>query len=60
MPHSNTQRRLTDLLKQLGVAVIYALFAYVVSRYFKSDTVASVFEPPSGLALAVLLIGGMR
>lgn len=60
MPHSNTQRRLTGLLKQLGVAAIYALVAYIVSRYFKSDTVASVFEPTSGLALAVLLIGGMR
>lgn len=60
MPHSNTQRRLTGLLKQLGVAAIYALVAYIVSRYFKSDTVASVFEPTSGLALAVLLIGGLR
>lgn len=60
MPHSNTQRRLAGLLKQLGVAAIYALFAYIVGRYFKSDTVASVFEPASGLALAVLLIGGMR
>ena len=60
MPHSNTQRRLTGLLKQLGVAAIYALVAYIVGRYFKSDTVASVFEPTSGLALAVLLIGGMR
>jgi signal transduction histidine kinase len=60
MPHSNTQRRLTGLLKQLGVAAIYALFAYMVGSYLKSDTVASVFEPTSGLALAVLLIGGMR
>ena len=60
MPHSNTQRRLTGLLKQLGVAAIYALFAYIVGRYFKSDLATSVFEPTSGFALAVLLIGGMR
>ncbi|MFZ2525069.1 MAG: MASE1 domain-containing protein [Candidatus Ferrigenium altingense] len=60
MPHSNTQRRLTGLLKQLGVAAIYALFAYIVDRYFKSDLATSVFEPTSGFALAVLLMGGMR
>ncbi|MDO8293235.1 MAG: MASE1 domain-containing protein, partial [Gallionella sp.] len=60
MPHSNTQRRLTGLLKQLGIAAIYALVAYMVGSYLKSDTVASVFEPTSGLALAVLLIGGLR
>jgi len=60
MLHSNTQRRLIDLLKLLGVAAFYTLFAYIVSRYFKSDMVASVFEPASGLALAILLIGGMR
>ncbi|MDP2693996.1 MAG: MASE1 domain-containing protein [Gallionella sp.] len=60
MPHSNTQRRLTALLKQLGVAAIYALVAYMLGSYLKSDTVASVFEPTSGLALAVLLIGGLR
>ena len=60
MLHSNTQRRLIDLLKLLGVAAFYTLFAYIVSRYFKSDMVASVFEPASGLALAILLIGGMQ
>ncbi|HYR05137.1 MAG TPA: MASE1 domain-containing protein [Gallionella sp.] len=48
------------MLKQFGVAVLYALFAYIASFYFKSDTVASVFHPTSGLALAVLLIGGVR
>ncbi|HEU0282349.1 MAG TPA: MASE1 domain-containing protein, partial [Gallionella sp.] len=58
MPHSES--RLTILLKQLGMAAFYTLFAYIAGRYFKSDTVASVFEPTSGLALAVLLIGGMR
>lgn len=58
MPHS--EPRLMILPKQLGVAVLYALFAYIASLYFKSDIVASVFEPTSGLALAVLLIGGLR
>ena len=60
MPHSNTQRRLTDLLKQLGVAALYVLLAHIVHLYFESDTVASVFEPASGWALAALLIGGRR
>jgi len=70
MPHSNTlpsttpdlsaRRRLADLPKQFGVAAIYALLAHIVDLYFRSDAVASIFDPASGWALAVLLIGGMR
>lgn len=49
-----------DILKQLGVAVLYALLARVFLGYFSSNGVVSVIWPSSGLALAVLLIGGKR
>ncbi len=44
---------------QTGVAVSYLLLARVVHGYFTS-TIASVFWPPGGLALAVLLVCGKR
>ena len=52
--------RLTYILKLLGVAVLYALLAKVVLTFFSANGVVSIVWPPSGLALAVLLIGGKR
>lgn len=49
-----------DLLKQLGVAALYASLLYIGESYFKSDAIVGYFELASGLALAVLLIGGKR
>src|SRR3990167_2030104 len=60
MPGSNIQRRLTDLLKLLGMASLYALLIHLTNLYFKSDIPIRVFEPASGWALAALLIGGKR
>ena len=47
------------LLLQMGVAAVYLLLARVVHEYLSSN-IASVFWPASGLALAVLLLGGRR
>ena len=48
------------ILKLLGVAALYALLAKVVLTLFAANGVVSIVWPPSGLALAVLLIGGKR
>ena len=48
----------TMWLKQLGVALLYALLAILINFYITADDPATVFWPGSGLALAVLLIGG--
>ena len=56
----NAQQRATNILKQLGVAALYALLLYVGDLYFESETIVGYFEPASGLALAALLIGGKR
>jgi diguanylate cyclase (GGDEF)-like protein/PAS domain S-box-containing protein len=47
-------------LKQIGVAALYALLLYAGEFYFKDGAIVGYFEPASGLALAVLLIGGKR
>ena len=60
MFHSDTQRRLTGMLKQLGIAALYALPAYLSHLYFDSKGIVSIFEPACGLALAILLIGGRQ
>lgn len=57
---TNSRHRLTGLLKQLGVATAYALLLYVGELHFESESVVGYFEPACGLALAALLIGGMR
>ena len=56
----NAQQRATNILKQLGVAALYASLLYVGDLYFESETIVGYFEPASGLALAALLIGGKR
>lgn len=48
-----------SLLLQLGIAVIYLLMARVVYSYFTGN-IASALWPSSGLALAVILLGGKR
>ena len=52
--------RLLYILKLLGVAALYALLAKIVLTFFSANGVVSIVWPPSGLALAVLLIGGNR
>lgn len=60
MPYSDTRYRLINLLKQFGVAASYVLLAKMVFTLFSANGVISVIWPSSGLALAVLLIGGKR
>ncbi|MFZ2302145.1 MAG: PAS domain S-box protein [Gallionella sp.] len=59
-PHTNTWRRLIDLPKQAGVAALYASLVFLDIRYLEGISAFTPFEPGSGLAIAVLLIGGMR
>lgn len=47
-------------LKQLGVATLYVLLGHVILNYFTNQGIVSAVWPGSGLALAVLLIGGKR
>jgi len=55
------QRSLIALLKQLGVAALYAALLLIGESHFESSSaVVGYFEPASGLALAMLLIGGNR
>jgi diguanylate cyclase (GGDEF)-like protein/PAS domain S-box-containing protein len=54
------QNILTGWLKQLGVAVLYLISGIVIHSYFTSNGIVSAVWPGSGLALAVLLIGGKR
>jgi len=51
---------ITDLLKQLGVAALYASLLYIGESSFESNAIVGHFEPASGFALAALLIGGNR
>jgi len=48
------------MLKQLGVGILYALLVKVVLAYFSTNGVVSVIWPSSGLALAMILVGGKR
>ena len=47
-------------LMQLGIAALYALLLYIGELFFKINTLVGYFDPATGLALAVLLIGGKR
>ncbi len=58
-------RNLTDLTlllgwKQLGLAALYLSFGYVINHNFTSQNIVCTVWPGSGLALAVLLLGGRR
>ncbi len=58
--HSYTKHRLIDLLKLLGVAALYALLAELTRVVFSANEITNTLWLPSGLALAVILIGGQR
>ena len=60
MSNPDIQHRFVFLLKQLGVAVLYALLIFLDHHYFESATAVSPFEAASGFALAVMLIGRKR
>lgn len=60
MFRQDSRHRLTGLLRQFGVAALYALLVYVGELYFESEAAVGYFEPACGLALAALLIGGKR
>ncbi len=47
-------------LKQIGLALLYALLAKIVLTYFSANGIVSIIWPSSGLALAALIIGGKR
>ena len=47
-------------LKLLAVAALYVLLAKLALTYFSPDGLIGIFWPSTGLALAVLLIGGRR
>jgi integral membrane sensor domain MASE1 len=44
----------------LAVALVYAALARLALAWFSADGAFGVFWPASGLALAVLLVGGPR
>ncbi len=47
-------------LRVAGLALLYALLAKVVLDFFAANHVVSIVWPPSGLALAALLMGGKK
>ncbi|MEQ1636783.1 MAG: EAL domain-containing protein [Methylococcales bacterium] len=57
MLHSETYS-LSDLLKLFSVTMFYTLLAKYSLDYFAGPGVISIIWPPSGLALAIVLIGG--
>lgn len=52
--------RFISLLKQLGLAALYALLAKVSLDFFSAHGNASIVWPCSGLALAAVLVGGRQ
>ncbi|MDO9106049.1 MAG: PAS domain S-box protein [Methylovulum sp.] len=48
------------LFKIVAVAILYLLLAQLTLGFFAAYSVVNVVWPPSGLALAVLLLGGKR
>lgn len=58
--HPERQSRAAVLFRQLGVALLYGLLARLALTYFSPNDMGGIFWPASGLALAVLLMGGRR
>ncbi|MBI5659077.1 MAG: EAL domain-containing protein [Nitrosomonadales bacterium] len=52
--------RWTDLPRLAGMALLYALLAKIALSLFSANGSVSIVWPPSGLALAALLIGGRK
>ncbi|MFA6969858.1 MAG: MASE1 domain-containing protein [Gallionella sp.] len=57
---SNYRPGLSDLSRLAGVAIAYALTAKVMLGFFSANGIVSIVWPPSGLALAALLMGGKK
>ncbi len=47
-------------INQFSIAALYVLFGHIILHYFTNQGIVSAVWPGSGLALAVLLIGGKR
>ncbi|MEI8158931.1 MAG: PAS domain-containing protein [Burkholderiales bacterium] len=58
MNRLNLPQSASEVLRPLGVAVLYGLTALLVNHYFSMNGRASVFYLASGVALAAVLIGG--
>lgn len=54
------QNAFSHALKQIAVAVLYLLLGMIFQLTFSSNGIVSIIWPASGLALAVLLVGGKR
>ena len=52
--------RWSELARMAGLALAYALLAKVMLDLFSANGVITLVWPPSGLALAALLIGGKK
>ncbi len=52
--------RAADIARLLGLAALYALLAVLVLRLFSSNGMVSIVWPPSGLAVAAILLGGRK
>jgi len=55
-----SKRNFLFFLRHFSVAALYAVLAMLALTYFSPDGVIGVLWPPSGLALAVLILGGRR
>ncbi|MDO9139115.1 MAG: MASE1 domain-containing protein, partial [Methylobacter sp.] len=51
---------MSQLLKPLGLAAIYALLGWLVYACCSGNAVISIIWLPAGLALSALLLGGNR
>jgi len=60
MSDSIKQLHLADLLKILGVGILYALLNRITLAYLADNINVSTFWLPSGLALGAVLLGGNR
>lgn len=61
-PRSDTSRHLgyPMLLRQLGVAAVYALITLLSVLYIPPEGIVSLFHPANGWGLAMMLIGGCQ
>jgi two-component system sensor histidine kinase/response regulator len=57
---NDLDQHVTNMLKQLGIGVLYALLFSISDFYFENGEIVGRFEPSSGVALAALLIGGKK
>lgn len=60
MMSPQTTRKIFELLKLLGLSVLYSLASSIVTMHFNPTGGDSIFFLASGIALAALLLGGRR